>query len=153
MKTSSSSRTHSTSPSLISPSSNSASSQDRIKKNHEQPTIEGRSMSQRPGKTHTDPVQVHNRCGYLAIFPWMMHIPLWMSHHQKQGDRRADLQREDGTKSPKGSKAFPWSYSNNGSESNEIVDDLKKWFYITVLLQLSSQIASFFKNHIKKVTM
>ena len=73
------------------------------------------NSSQRPGKAQMDPVQVHNRCGYLEIFPRMIHIAFWMSRHQKHGDHGADLQMEGGTKGPKGSNVFTRSFSNNVS--------------------------------------
>lgn len=49
-----------------------------------------------------------------------------MHMHQNYGDSRADIQMEDDTKGPEGSKAFPLFYSYNGSQSNEIVYHLKK---------------------------
>jgi hypothetical protein len=61
-------------------------------------------------------IMIIRRMNPYEIFLRMIHHLLWMSRHQKQGDRRPYLQRGVGRKCPKRSKTFPCSDSDNGTD-------------------------------------
>jgi hypothetical protein len=56
--------------------------------------------------TDMDVLMMRRRSPY-GIFLRMIHHLQWMSRHQKRGDLREDLQREDGGRVLNGRKAFP----------------------------------------------
>jgi hypothetical protein len=62
---------------------------------------------------YTSWIIIIGRINPYEIFLRMIHHLLWMSRHQKQGDRRPYLQSGVGRQCPKRSKTFPWSDSDN----------------------------------------
>jgi hypothetical protein len=123
--TKSSSGTAYASDSMLKSYSSSSTSHQNQKNNNASIKLNPKPVA-KTRKGITGPVQICNRYASwimiirrmnpYEIFLRMIHHLLWMSRHQKQGDRRPYLQRGVGRKCPKGSKTFPCSYSDNGTD-------------------------------------